>query len=71
VSNEWTNYTNGSINNATPDQWDKVSKTLTGKLYHPQDNHDPVGAPDHYNRGAIEAILCTHRSTRGISRVTA
>jgi hypothetical protein len=45
-----------SITDATPAEWDKVSKTFTGKLHHPQDNHDPVGAPDHYNRGAIEAI---------------
>jgi hypothetical protein len=58
VSNEWTDYTNGSIDSATPDQWDKVgkSKTAYGKLAHPADKHDPVGAPDHYNKGAIEAI---------------
>ena len=47
-----------SIDNAKPQEWDKVakSKTFTGKLYHPEDKHDPVGAPDHYNKGAIEAI---------------
>lgn len=47
-----------SIDEAKPQEWDKVakSKTFTGKLYHPEDKHDPVGAPDHYNKGAIEAI---------------
>ena len=60
--NEWTDYTNGSIDSATPDQWDRVSKTAYGKLAHPADvqskpkTSDPVGAPDHYNKGAIEAI---------------
>ena len=57
--NEWTDYFTGSIDSATPDQWDKVSKSKTayGKLAHPADRpSDPVGAPDHYNKGAIEAI---------------
>lgn len=45
-----------SIDEATPKEWDKASKTATGKLFHPNDTHDPVGQPDHYNRGAIEAI---------------
>ena len=57
--NEWTDYTNGSIDDAKPQEWDRVSKskTFTGKLFHPSDKpSDPVGAPDHYNKGAIEAI---------------
>jgi len=45
-----------SIDTAKPDEWDKLSKTTYGKLYHPQDKHNPVTQPDHYNRGAIEAI---------------
>lgn len=45
-----------SLDEATPDQWNKASKTAVGKLHHPEDKHDPVGAPDHYNKGAIEAI---------------
>ena len=46
MQNEWTDYDQmkKSIDDATPAEWDKVSK------------HDPVGQPDHYNRGAIEAI---------------
>lgn len=40
-----------SIDNATPDQWDAMRKlaTLNKKA-------DPVEQPDHYNKGAIEAI---------------
>tara|TARA_Y100000361_G_scaffold139243_1_gene142141 strand:+ start:180 stop:479 length:300 start_codon:yes stop_codon:yes gene_type:complete len=47
-----------SINDATPEEWNKASKTtVSGKLYHPQDQHpDPVTKPDHYNKGGIEAI---------------
>jgi len=53
-----------SINDATPEQWDKTSKTAYGKLYHPQDQqkHDPVGAikrqvgGTHYNRYEIQPI---------------
>ena len=45
-----------SIDDATPEEWNKVSKTATGKLFHPQDKHNPVTQPDHYNKGAIEAI---------------
>lgn len=47
-----------SIDEAKPQEWDNVakSKTAYGKLYHPEDKHDPVDAPDHYNKGAIEAI---------------
>lgn len=47
-----------SIDEAKPQEWDRVakSKTFTGKLAHPQDQHNPVTQPDHYNKGAIEAI---------------
>lgn len=45
-----------SIDDITTEEWDRMSKTFTGKLYHPQDTHDPVAQPDHYNKGAIEAI---------------
>jgi hypothetical protein len=46
-----------SIDKASPNEWNTASKTLTGKLYHPQDKHsNPVTKPDHYNKGAIEAI---------------
>jgi len=46
-----------SIDDATPEEWNKSrSKTITGKLYHPEDNHHPVTKPQHYNKGGIEAI---------------
>ena len=47
-----------SIDDATPEEWNRVSKTtVSGTLYHPQDQHpDPVTKPDHYNKGGIEAI---------------
>jgi len=46
-----------SIDDVTPEEWDKVrSKTVTGKLYHPEDKHHPVTKPEHYNKGGIEAI---------------
>ena len=35
-----------SIDNATPKEWD----TAVGKLYHPEDKHNPVTQPDHYNK---------------------
>ena len=62
--NEWTTYldkngevmTYGSIDDVKPEEWDRVRKTATGKLFHPQDKHNPVTQPDHYNKGAIEAI---------------
>ena len=44
-----------SIDNAKPSDWDRVSKTSTGKLYHPQDRHiNNVTKPEHYNKGGIE-----------------
>jgi hypothetical protein len=45
-----------SIDDITTEEWDRMSKTFIGKLHHPQDKHDPVAQPDHYNKGAIEAI---------------
>ena len=45
-----------SLDDVTPEEWNKVSKTFTGKLFHPEDSHNPVTQPDHYNKGAIEAI---------------
>ena len=45
-----------SIDEATPEEWNTSSKTTYNKLYHPQDVNNPVTQPDHYNRGAIEAI---------------
>lgn len=46
-----------SIDDATPEEWDKSrSRTITGKLYHPEDKHHPVTKPQHYNKGGIEAI---------------
>ena len=64
MRNEWTTYTKGdaevasykSIDDAKPNEWNKASKTAYGKLAHPEGQHDPVGQPDHYNKGAIEAI---------------
>ena len=62
-----------SIDNVTPEEWNRASKTAVGKLYHPQDKYK-VTQPDHYNKGAIEAIEvrrpCTHRRY-SISRATA
>ena len=45
-----------SLDDVTPEEWNRVSKTAVGKLYHPEDKHNPVTQPDHYNKGAIEAI---------------
>jgi len=45
-----------SLDDVTPEEWNRVSKTVVGKLYHPEDKHNPVTQPDHYNKGAIEAI---------------
>ena len=52
--NEWTDYK--SIDDATPADWNRASKTVVGKLHHPEDKHNSVTQPDHYNKGAIEAI---------------
>jgi hypothetical protein len=46
-----------SIDDATPEEWDRSrARTITGKLYHPEDKHHPVTKPQHYNKGGIEAI---------------
>ena len=47
-----------SIDDVAPAEWDRISKsnTVYGKLYHPEDKHDVVNKPDHYNKVAIEAI---------------
>ena len=55
--NEWTDYSKNSIDSATPEQWDKASKTVYGKLYHPN-NHaikKQVGG-NHYSRYNIQPI---------------
>ena len=44
-----------SIDDAAPVEWDTL--TELGKLsIRKTDNEDPVEKPDHYNKGAIEAI---------------
>ena len=44
-----------SIDDATPAEWDTLVEL--GKLsVRKTDNADPVEKPDHYNKGAIEAI---------------
>ena len=47
-----------SIDNATPEEWDNVSKpkTAVGKMFTGYPSHDPVTKPSHYNKGGIEAI---------------
>jgi hypothetical protein len=60
-----------SIDDILPEEWDKIrainlnepgmateslDPPIVGKLYHPQDTHDPINKPDHYNVGSIEAI---------------
>jgi hypothetical protein len=53
-----------SLDDATPDEWDKAAAAAygepqVGKLFHPSDAPQescPVENPDHYNTGAIEAI---------------
>ena len=52
-------YTFGkSIDSASPREWD----TVAAKLYHPADKACPVESPDHYNTGAIEAIVAISAS---------
>jgi len=49
MRNEWTEYTKSELkrlDEATPSEWDRATKKI----------HDPVAQPDHYNKGAIEAI---------------
>jgi len=53
-----------SLDDATPDEWDRAAQAAygepqVGKLFHPSDAPQescPVENPDHYNTGAIEAI---------------
>lgn len=40
----------GSINDATPSEWDRAYDNTVGK------KHDPVNSPEHYNAGKIETI---------------
>lgn len=42
-----------SIDNASPDQWDAMRKLNNLSI---RKTPDPVEKPDHYNKGAIEAI---------------
>jgi hypothetical protein len=42
----------GSLDDATPDEWDRAAQAAYGE---PQESC-PVENPDHYNTGAIEAI---------------
>jgi len=53
--NEWTDYK--SINDATPAEWNKASKTVYGKLNHPNDTaiKRQVGGT-HYNKYEIQPI---------------
>jgi hypothetical protein len=46
-----------SINDTTPEQWDKITKpqTATGQTYYPE-QYNTVNKPEHYNKGGIEAI---------------
>jgi len=46
-----------SINDTTPEQWDKIKKpqTATGQTYYPE-QYNTVNKPEHYNKGGIEAI---------------
>jgi hypothetical protein len=53
-----------SLDDATPDEWDRAAAAAygepqVGKLFHPSDTPEescPVENPDHYNTGSIEAI---------------
>jgi hypothetical protein len=42
-----------SIDSASPDQWDAMRKLNSLSI---RKDADPVTRPDHYNKGAIEAI---------------
>jgi len=46
-----------SIDNITPEEWNNMSKTFTGKLYHPNDHaiKKQVGG-SHYNRYSIQPV---------------
>ena len=76
MSNEWTDYK--SIDEAKPKDWDKASKTVYGKLYHPNDHSlkKQVGG-DHYKKLKIQPIeyalandlgICEHAVVKYVSR---
>ena len=44
-----------SIDDATPEEWDTVAALNNLSIRKPK-KIDPVDKPDHYNKGAIEAI---------------
>ena len=44
-----------SIDDATPEEWDTVTALNNLSIRKPK-SPDPVEQPDHYNKGAIEAI---------------
>ena len=44
-----------SIDEATPEEWDTVTALNNLSIRKPK-KADPVEQPDHYNKGAIEAI---------------
>ena len=44
-----------SIDNVSPDQWDTMRK-LNELTIRDKNKSDPVTKPDHYNKGAVEAI---------------
>lgn len=78
MSNEWTTYTDDSINDATPEQWDKASKTVYGKLVHPSDAamKRQVGG-NHYKKFKIQPLeyaldnelgICEHAVIKYITR---
>lgn len=67
-----------SVDNATPDEWNKASKTVYGKLYHPNDHSlkKQVGG-DHYKKLKIQPIeyalannlgICEHAVVKYVSR---
>lgn len=78
MSNEWTTYTDESINDATPEQWDKASKTVYGKLAHPSDAamKRQVGG-NHYKKFKIQPLqyaldnglgICEHAVIKYVTR---
>jgi len=67
-----------SINDATPEQWDKASKTVYGKLMHPNDTaiKRQVGG-DHYKKFKIQPLeyalenglgVCEHAVVKYVTR---
>jgi len=78
MSNEWTTYTDDSINNATPEQWDKASKTVYGKLAYPSDAamKRQVGG-NHYKKFKVQPLeyaldnelgICEHAVIKYVTR---